>query len=228
MPLRRQHKHRSAFSIIELIVTIGIVMILIGLLLPAISQAREQAKRTHNLSSIRGAMMMLTQYTSDHQEYYPLGWTDVVNAAMYWHLPLQISGHIDSWQDLGIINRDQNRTLIAMTQTAILNQNTFVPGAGLHLHEQPLRSQQTSTIRYSSHKGILFQYYVEASGKIPATEWCCGRDAPVAPIAFADGSALLATYKQFDVQPLPALHLRVGTPVATTWHGLAGRDVLVP
>lgn len=67
---------RAGFSLIKLVVVIEIVMILIGLLMPALASARKQAVRTRNLAALRTDLQLLTQYTSDNREMYPVGWTD--------------------------------------------------------------------------------------------------------------------------------------------------------
>ncbi|KAA0217492.1 MAG: type II secretion system protein [Leptolyngbya sp. PLA3] len=222
---RSSRAQRRAFSLIELVVVIGIVMILIGLLMPGLASAREQAGRTRNLAAIRSALVLLNQYTDAYEDRYPIGWTDPVNASLLWYIPLRDAGTIDAWPDIGLLNREGDRSLIALTQTAFIDADVLDPEAGIDLNSASMRSQRTTDIRFPSDKGILWQYLSEGS-RLPDVLWCCLPDAPRLPVAFADGSAVICDYKQFDVDPTPNLTLHVGTPVISTWFGLAGRDIL--
>jgi prepilin-type N-terminal cleavage/methylation domain-containing protein len=61
----------KGFTLIELLVVMAIIIILAGLLMPALGRAREQARKTtcaNNLKQINTAMML---YTSDNVEVYP-------------------------------------------------------------------------------------------------------------------------------------------------------------
>ncbi|MCL4222614.1 MAG: type II secretion system GspH family protein [Phycisphaerales bacterium] len=214
---------RRAFSLIERVVVIGIV--LIGLLMPALASAREQAVQTRNLAAIRFDMQLLTHYTNDHSDLFPIGWDNPVVAAMLWYRPLVHAGYAESWRDLGIPNSDEDRSLTALTLTAIEDQSVFQPGASRHENEEPLVSQRATGVRFPSEKGILWQYR-DGGLRTGDAEWCCLPFAPVVPFAFADGSATARTYRDFHVQPEPALYLQVGIPVQSTWHGLAGRDMV--
>ena len=63
---------KRAFTLIELLVVVSIIALLVSILLPSLSKAREQAKKVlcqNNLKQINIAMVM---YAYDHRDYFPL------------------------------------------------------------------------------------------------------------------------------------------------------------
>src|SRR3954463_4521281 len=62
---------RKGFTLVELLVVIGIIAVLIGILLPALGRAREASKSTACLSNIRQVSMAFMMYANDNKGYLP-------------------------------------------------------------------------------------------------------------------------------------------------------------
>ncbi len=75
----RRNTARSAFSLVELLVVIGIIAILIALLIPSLSKAREQASRTRCQNNVRQIGLALAVYLNDNGEYPELDSAGVVS-----------------------------------------------------------------------------------------------------------------------------------------------------
>ncbi|MHC4705135.1 MAG: type II secretion system protein [Planctomycetota bacterium] len=68
--------HRFAFTLIELLVVIAVIALLLGLLIPVLGRAREQARRVSCMGNIRQFIIGIQAYSSDHGEHLPSGLSD--------------------------------------------------------------------------------------------------------------------------------------------------------
>lgn len=66
-----RRSRNGAFTLVELLVVIGIIAVLISILLPALSGAREAAKSLSSLSNLRQLGVGLFIYKNDNKGFYP-------------------------------------------------------------------------------------------------------------------------------------------------------------
>ncbi|MEL6498490.1 MAG: type II secretion system protein [Planctomycetota bacterium] len=70
-PLRSSEMKIRAFSLIELLVTISIIAVLIGILLPVLPLARDAARRVACGATLRGVGQGVELYIQDNKDLYP-------------------------------------------------------------------------------------------------------------------------------------------------------------
>lgn len=73
--MRIRHSSR-AFTLVELLVVIGIIALLIAILLPALTKARESAQKTACLSNLRQLGTCMQMYASEYKDFIPIGFMD--------------------------------------------------------------------------------------------------------------------------------------------------------
>src|SRR5260221_2655170 len=68
--MRTRHS-KKGFTLVELLVVIGIIALLISILLPSLSKAREQAVKVQCASNLRQWGIGLTQYFINNKGFFP-------------------------------------------------------------------------------------------------------------------------------------------------------------
>jgi prepilin-type N-terminal cleavage/methylation domain-containing protein len=75
----------NAFTLVELLVVIGIIALLISILLPALNKARDSANTVACLSNIRQLGAAATNYAAEHKGYIiPVGNSKVGGSSYFW------------------------------------------------------------------------------------------------------------------------------------------------
>lgn len=88
----------GAFTLVEMLVVIGVIAILAGLLLPALAAAREKSRRTACLNNLTQIGMSVTMYANSSSDYLPSWGSYGMTAGTVWSQPgfaplLSYAGH---------------------------------------------------------------------------------------------------------------------------------------
>ncbi|MEA2707877.1 MAG: hypothetical protein QOF78_478 [Phycisphaerales bacterium] len=94
MSAQTANRTRGAFTLVELLVVIGIIAILVGILLPSLARAREAANRAACLSNLRSIGQMWIMYANENKRQIPLGTQSNVYQEAYW---IRLSNRFPSW-----------------------------------------------------------------------------------------------------------------------------------
>ena len=76
-------ENRKGFTLIELLAVMAIILILMGLITPAITSARRQARKVQCMSNLRQCLVALQAYAMDNDGEYPAALTWAADVGDY-------------------------------------------------------------------------------------------------------------------------------------------------
>jgi prepilin-type processing-associated H-X9-DG protein len=71
--------YRRAFTLLELLLVISIIMVLAAMLFPVVNRVRENGRRTSCQSNLKQIGMGISQYIQDNNEKYPIAYNSKSN-----------------------------------------------------------------------------------------------------------------------------------------------------
>lgn len=108
------HSVRSGYSFLEMIVSLTILLMLVGLLVPAVQQARSAARRMSCSNHLSQLLVAIHSYESSHG-YLPSAWTPIPNTTDGWSAFVMLLPYLDQPNLFGSIDLQQswNQQVIA-------------------------------------------------------------------------------------------------------------------
>jgi prepilin-type N-terminal cleavage/methylation domain-containing protein len=230
-----------AFTMLEMLITIVVVAILIGLAVPALGAARNRAKETRHLSNTRQLLIALGNYSTDYKDRFPAVYrgtgedTDsfgqplpnttvapqsyLVRNTLQWTDPLYRSGHdlpVEGFFGPPDELNPVRRTHYLLTGAAFAEPALFVDDP--QVVPALLRVQAVTRTRHPAGKGYLLVTHSDA--------WSPDReDLDPVLAGTGDGSASKRSPRAEALADPDGNAIGMPSwPVLWTRHGLEGQD----
>ena len=230
---------RRAFSIIELVVVIGIIMILIGLTVPTLAGTRSVSHNAVLASNMRQIGQLTSMYCDARDGVFPVAdeRPDLWPAGM----SIEEAGEAGvgaSWPSAFISAGDATQQEV---DQLLYGTGEIFWSATMYVHPSrldpdnllPWESLTTSAVYrhwaiYPSQKILLGPSYVAVDGEWQFWNQPPGQTGPKGPVWTADGSVRQIRSADLRRPDTAMLNNIWGMPIVWTWHGIRGIDIATP
>lgn len=222
---RGRSRPRRAFTIIELLVCIGLILILISLALPSMARSIESSRNLRDCAQIRQNHAIVTLYATDHKEVFPIVHQNAFLAGIYWWKSVERAGYVSSPREVDprIFDRFGVVT-IALSVCLVYKPERMLPGFTVPIGQALSDPVRLSQVSFPSSKGGLFRRESGEGSVNEGARWHCCVVPWDAAVGFCDGSAIVTNYLQLSGGTQPLRVDEIGVPVWTTWGGYLARD----
>jgi prepilin-type processing-associated H-X9-DG protein/prepilin-type N-terminal cleavage/methylation domain-containing protein len=173
----RPCRQRRAFTLIELLVVVAIIMVLAGLLLPALGSAKAKARQASCMNNLRQLGQALHMYAGDWNDTLPGPTADPNDAACWFyaigpHLSCATSGSPTPQQRFAVVKQDPlwlrfdgnartNSRTIKMNRKLVGNKAEGTSVTVINAHPS---SRKLTQVTRSSTTVLLFDGRCEETG----------------------------------------------------------------
>lgn len=216
-------RHSRGFTLIELVMVIGVVMILISLVAPVIGRTMFLARTTKYNVAVSQAGTLVSLYCGTYKDVSPIETESAYDNLIVWPEALIRAGLISQLKELEPDANPSYGNSIFLNRALYDRVGDMTPG-----QTEPMYWAQCDPIAFSSilypSKLIIVTKNFRRDSDLP---WCCFTHVKTYPAAvgFADGHVEVGFWTDFIAEDELVIENNVGWPAHTTWYGHRGRSV---
>lgn len=226
MPPKGDHRVARGMTISELVVAIGIIMILLAMLVPGLSQVRGASVGVRCLSNLSQAAQATMAYAAEQQDSLPFATSQWGSSSILWNAAIVRSNSIRC-----PANRQEPRVGSYQASISLWTDPHFLSGTsmpGIKVTDSPVRLSQ---VQYSSQKVLALEaqpwhYDVQYNPSEP--DYARHRAGDLSSVVFVDGHGVALDYFTFCEGFYPGMSKVIEAPYSAFWGtegGYAGKDV---